>query len=564
MGPRLSWWLRSLHLSASRLDGAFSLRPKPEARQGFASFPKVWAATRPRHVGTARLFWIQQTRHCNAGRLIRTNREHMGVGMFDGMQKSVVSLWFPRLASDRALRARPIDGPFVLTLAENNANRVYCLNAAAEKAGLYRGMSFADARSFCANLVSRSADLAGDRRFLSGLRRWAMRWCPWVGDDGRDGLILEITGSGHLFGGEEAMLAEIRAGLLRAGLSVQIGLGRTRGAAWARAHYGEGEALERLPVEALRLEDATVTGLKRMGLRTIGQLADTPRAPLARRFGPDLLMRLDQATGAQPEQINPVSEPPHYGVRLTMPDPIGLENDVMAATERLLHRLCDKLTEQQAGARVLCLTLRRVDSQAQDVELRLARPLRDPARILPLFARGVANVDAGFGIDQMRLEATQVEPLPPEQVSHAQPRDPGRLDDLISRIGTRIGLENVQRFLPADSHIPERSFIIAPAAYSQPERGWASPNPRPMVLFPPEAICAAGNRPPAQFRWRRMALNTARATGPERITPEWWLDDPNWRTGMRDYWRVETRQGRRLWMFYTPQSPSWFVHGEFA
>lgn len=484
--------------------------------------------------------------------------------MFDGMHRRVVSLWFPRLASDRVLRTRPVDGPFVLTLTDSNTNRIYCLNAAAEHAGLCRGMSFSDARAFCPDLISEPAQPSQDVRYLASLRRWAVRWCPWVGEDAPDGLVMDITGSAHLFGGETAMLTEMRARLSRARISVRIGLAETRGAAWARAHYGESAALSGLPVAALRLDEDTVTGLKRMGLRTIGQLAEMPRAPLARRFGPGLLMRLDQATGAQPEQVNPKPEPPHYGLRLTLPEPIGLESDVMAATERLLKRLCDKLAVHQAGARVLCLSLRRVDASAQHVELRLARALRDPARILPLFQRGVSDVDAGFGIDQVRLEAVQVEPLAAEQVSLAGSRDPGRLDDLISRIGTRIGLENVQRFLPADSHIPERGFIVAPATYAQCESGWLSPNPRPVILFPPEPIVAQGNRPPEQFRWRRMALTTGRATGPERLTPEWWLDDPNWRSGMRDYWRVETRQGRRLWMFYTPQSPGWFVQGEFA
>ncbi|MEZ5746322.1 MAG: hypothetical protein R3E00_07105 [Paracoccaceae bacterium] len=61
-----------------------------------------------------------------------------------------------------------------------------------------------------------------------------------------------------------------------------------------------------------------------------------------------------------------------------------------------------------------------------------------------------------------------------------------------------------------------------------------------------------------------MVFTAARCTGPERIAPEWWLDDENWRHGVRDYWKVETRQGRRLWMFYTPQHPGWYVQGEFA
>src|SRR5690606_38243448 len=113
------------------------------------------------------------------------------------------------------------------------------------------------------------------------------------------------------------------------------------------------------------------------------------RAPLSRRFGPGLLMRLDQALGRQPEQITPLAEPPHYGVRMTLPDPIGLAGDVMAGTARLLERLCARLKAQETGARVLCLTLRRVDQGAQTVEVRLARPLRDARRILPMFERGV-------------------------------------------------------------------------------------------------------------------------------------------------------------------------------
>jgi protein ImuB len=180
-------------------------------------------------------------------------------------------------------------------------------------------------------------------------------------------------------------------------------------------------------------------------------------------------------------------------------------------------------------------------------------------------------VDSGFGIDQLRLEAVVVEPLAAEQVSIAShlrgDRKGGQsagLEDLITRIGTRIGLENVLRFLPADSHIPERGFLIAPAAYSVAEGGWVALRPRPLSLFPPEPVQAEGPRPPRSFRWRRMALTTARATGPERIAPEWWLEDDNWRHGVRDYWRIETRQGRRLWMFYTPQNPGWCVQGEFA
>ncbi|PRY74966.1 protein ImuB [Yoonia maritima] len=364
----------------------------------------------------------------------------------------------------------------------------------------------------------------------------------------------------------------MRHRLKRAGLDGRIAAADTRGAAWALSHYGgkahklgnQDEDITSLPVAALRLNTKVDTALQRLGLRKISDLAALPRKTIARRFGPEVLLRLDQAIGEKNENISPLKDAPHYGVRMTLPDPIGLHTDVMAGTERLLIRLCDKLKTQYMGARMLQLSLRRVDQGTQQVELRLAVPMRDAARMLPLFERGVSEVDAGYGIDQIRLEAIQVEPLPHEQITYNTTARPEGLDDLITRIGNRIGLDNIQRFLPADSHIPERSFQIASAAYSDPEEIWPGTRPRPLRIFTPESIAGGGPQPPVQFRWRRMSLTTGRATGPERIAPEWWLSDDTWHTGIRDYWHIETREGRRLWLFYTPQKPGWFVHGEFA
>lgn len=484
-------------------------------------------------------------------------------------------MWFPRLASDRALRQRPLEAPFALTLRESNTERLHCVSMAASARGLSAGMTLSDARALVPDLTTRPADLPGDGRFLRILARWAGRYCPWVGLEGSDGLVLDVTGSTRLFGGETALLADIRMRLMRAGLGVRIGLGDTRGAAWALAHFDEGiaatgqalTALSELSVAALRLDRTTVIGLERLGLRTIGALQAVPRAPLVRRFGPGLMLRLDQALGAQSEPLVPLRDPPHYGVRLTLPEPIGLTSDVRAGTERLLAQLCAKLKAQNQGARIVELTLRRVDQASQQVVLRLARPMNDPQSILPLFERGIGAIEAGFGIDQLRLRATQIEDLPPGQIQSAirQSSEAG-VAALITKIGTRIGLENVQRFLPADSHIPERSFIIAAAAFSEPAlQRWPERQNRPLRLFPPEWVEEGTDRqPPRQFRWRRMALRTKRQAGPERLTPEWWMSDENWRSGVRDYWQVETHEGRRLWMFHTPGHPSWYVQGEFA
>jgi protein ImuB len=362
------------------------------------------------------------------------------------------------------------------------------------------------------------------------------------------------------------------------------------------------EALAPLPLAALRLAPDTVEGLARLGLRRVGDLVGLPRAGLARRFGIATVRRLDQALGAEPEPVAVAQADPARAVRLSLPEPVGRRDDIAAALDRLLDRLAHHLAEQGHGARRLRLRLRRVDGGTATVPIGLARPSRDPALIARLFARPLEAVEADFGIDALRLEAVETEPLTPRQHrGHLDAaRETGRGggvgmdgglgtgagDDardegeafatLLGKLGNRLGFERLERYLPADSHIPTRAFTVASAAFTAPPLAWPTPpRPRPLLLFPPEPAwpqTADGaplkppprRAPPPAFRWRGRTHRVSHATGPERIAPEWWLDDPAWRSGPRDYWRVETGEGLRLWLFFTPQSPDWWVEGQFA
>ncbi|MBL1435214.1 MAG: DNA polymerase Y family protein [Rhodobacteraceae bacterium] len=319
-----------------------------------------------------------------------------------------------------------------------------------------------------------------------------------------------------------------------------------------------------LPVAALRLPLATCTRLQRLGIRTVADLMALPRASLTRRFGAEVLLRLDQALGAIPEPITPLPPPAPFAFRMTLPEPVGLLKDVEAGLDRLLVRLCARLEDSEKGARRLVFTARRVDQASVQTELRLARPMRDALRIAQLFARGLEGLDAGYGIDQIRLEAVELEALPLRQLSAHSTTQPDDLADVITKLGNRIGLDNITRFLPADSHLPEKSFLVVAAAYSAPGGPWPNPALRPMIIFAPELIAGQGPQPPGCFRWRQLWFRIAHTIGPERIAPEWWFDHPEWRSGVRDYWQVLTHEGRRLWLFFTPQSPGWFVAGEFA
>jgi protein ImuB len=293
-------------------------------------------------------------------------------------------------------------------------------------------------------------------------------------------------------------------------------------------------------------------------------LVSLPRAQLARRVGPGVLTRLDQALGRVAEPVAAGRAPPVLAVRMTFPEPIGLEADVLAGIDRLLPPLAARLQAAGLGARRVRLTLVTAAGRAERREVGLARPADRPEAIRPLLALRLGEIDAGFGIERMRLEAVAAEPMPA-----GTPIEGQAFDDLLGRLGARLGVEAVVRLHPADSHIPEKGAIEMAAAFSAPATGWPPPATlRPVLIFPPEPVTPEGGGvPPGVFVWRRRRRRSAAAFGPERIAPEWWLDDPAWRSGARDYWRVETEEGERLWLFAAEGgalSPGWFAQGIFA
>ena len=550
-------------------------------------------------------------------------------------KRRVLCLWFPRLAVERLMRRAglPPEMPIAVLRETGQMQIIHALSPGAEVAGLRLGQPYRDAMAMCAELRTRLANMPEEARFLQVLTRWAGKFSPWLRTEGDAGILLDISGCAHLFGGEEGLANQIEVEVAQMGISVRIGLADTVGAAWALARYAgqdagsmrtgdaidqearatrsravkrrhwerggaapatalaqvcqariappgqAAEAISPLPLAALRLPPETVQALARVGMRRVRDLLGTPRAPLARRFGVEVVQRLDQAMGVEPEPVRPMAPETQFAVRLTMPEPIGLEDDVLAAIDRLLPPLCAKLEEVGRGARVLRLQALRCDDTSQTLEVGLARPSFEPDRIRPLLAMKLSDLDAGFGIDILRIEVRVHEPVQQrQQRGHLEANARARaiqlkarpdLDDLIGRLGARLGLEALTRVHPGDSHIPEKGAQTLAAAWSDPAEPWPrKARPRPMVLFTPETVRAPEvPQVPQTFRWRGRQLTCVAASGPERISPEWWLDDPNWRTGVRDYWRVDAESGERLWLFFAHgagKSPGWFCQGTFG
>ena len=537
----------------------------------------------------------------------------------------MLSLWLSRLSTDRIARSRekvpsptrlrstqagdpyPQAGrgeesaPLAVYGKRGNADVLVAVDDAAARHGLAPGLALTQARAMHPMLDTVPEDANADAQLLEHIADWCLRYTPLVACDAPDGLLLDITGCAHLYGGEAALIADLSARLERASLAVSIAVASSIGAAYAAARYGaagrhtngdERKLLSPLPLACLRLEPQTVASLARVGLKRIADIIDLPRAPLTARFGREVVRQLDRALALEDEPLTPRLPVAPYVAEQRFPEPIAREEDVLAVTERLAQRLKVTLEKRGDGARRLELTLFRTDGAVRRIAAGTSRPLRDAAEIRALFVERLAALadalDPGFGFDMARLSVLIAEPCAPEQIGIGGGDAAKEMNHLVDRLSARLGSQRVRRLMAQDSHIPELASIAVPAQRTGTDDGWAAFRqyrdtvelaPRPLRLLarpePIEAVAEVPDGPPLRFRWRRALHEVIAADGPERIEGAWWSEHSGQGSGnlARDYFRVEDKSGLRFWLFRAGlyrdlapggAPPTWFVHGMFA
>ncbi len=471
------------------------------------------------------------------------------------------------------------------------AERLTAVDARAQRLGLIPGLAVADARARCPSLALADADPRADAALVEALADWSRRFTPLAAPDPPGGLLLDVTGAAHLFGGEAALLDEIEARLRKLGFSARAAL--APGPALARAlarfsnvrrvpHATPQEELDRLaaalPIDALGLEAQTLAGMRRAGLRSVGDLLTRPRAPIAARFGQDALTRLDALTCRIRDPITPRFEAPAFIAERRFPEGLARQADLEETLRRLAADLCPLLERAGVGARRLEAVFYRVDGAVKRIEAGTSRPLREPARLAALLIERLAAVaekglDTGYGFDVMRLSAIDVESAAPPQTTLAPPpagaADDEDLADLLDRLGARLGLRRVLRLHPEAAHLPEFAVAAVPAALRAPAAFPAQEAIRPLRLFespePIETLALFPDGPPLRFRWRRILHEVVAYEGPERIAPPWWGPGDDGLT--RDYFHAQDADGLLFWLFreglYARETsaPRWFVHG---
>ena len=439
-----------------------------------------------------------------------------------------------------------------------------------------------------------------------------------------ESLLLDTTGCDHLFGGEPRMARRIVHDLCECGLIARVSIADTIGAAWAAAHYareqttvippppvpsdsetgGRGWSDQRernpgesaphvdrgfassspghptasfaaLPVEALRLPAKLVETLHELDVRRIEQLLALPRESLPSRFGKRLLERLDQTLGLVDELIVHERPPEPVEMARSFEHPLTDNKAVEAVFNELISQLTVRLQEQSLGAqRVQCSVKGERDLKRFSVGF--VRPSASAERLRELIELQLEQQVLPAEVVCIHLHAEELRPLGARQrLFFDDEGDAAELTVLLERMAGRLGEDAILRPQLQQEHQPELSVHwhsaltsgVAGAGRSEakeaPVNAGSGLAKRPLFLRPQpvslQVVSLSPESPPVRFQWDGVEYAVTRCRGPERIETGWWRQ----RHVCRDYYMVETSDGRRFWLFRERRSGAWFLHGEF-
>ncbi len=471
--------------------------------------------------------------------------------------------------------------------------RLVALNRAALECGLAPGSSLADARAVEPELIVQDHNAQADAELLDQIADECMRYTPMVAVKPPDGLTLDITGSVHLSGGEMQLQQDVRGWFASQQIAIRLACASSAEAASALARFHRGElvdemqAIRSLPVAALQLDPEADLGLRRAGLKTIGDVMDRPRKVIAARFGAASVYRLERLIGKSAKPLDTRNPRRSFTFRRRFAEPITSKTYSVRVLRELLDEANTELARENLGGRAFEARFNRVDGAVQNLYVETGQSTRDSAAIARLFDErldGLSDpLDPGFGFDSVELAIIQTELLKSQQEDiEKEVRRDNTLAETLDILRVRLGRKRVLRFRPNDTHIPESTQFAMPATSVAQSYTWqkaevGEPPSRPLQLFdPPQCVAVIAevpDGPPKRFRWHGKVRDVAHYEGPERIASEWWKasEDPLGRMQLtRDYYRIEDADGRRYWLFRhglygrEADNPNWYLHGLFA
>jgi protein ImuB len=426
---------------------------------------------------------------------------------------------------------------------------------------------------------------------LERLAKSAQRFTPRVSLVAPDGLLLEVKGSLHLFGGTDGLIRALAKECGLVGIKPAIALAPTPLAALAAARVGKPfivtnkaqlvGRLSSLPLTPLRWPQDVTERLARMGVRTIGQALRLPRAGFARRFGPAQLAELDRLTGRNADLRHYFQPRERFRRRRELTYELENNETLLAVLAPLLADLGKFLQERQCGITELECRLRHRHAPPSICVLRLAAPVAEVARLTELLRERlgaltlpepVRSCEIRSGLPVRRVLASNPLWQPGEYGGSGGPESP----ELIERLRARLGHEAVYGLQVLAGHRPENTWSMREPAAVNGSRA-ANDSGSPALFRSTQAVPPAPPPWPACRRpvWLLHApqqleevAGVPRRRGSlrffgdiERIETGWWDGGD---VG-RDYYTVFDLYGVQLWIFRERAEPHrWFLHGVFG
>jgi protein ImuB len=469
---------------------------------------------------------------------------------------------------------------------------------------------------------------------LERLAQWCHRYTPTAGLEAGDPcetLLLDATNLAPLYGNEEIFVSQVAQGVRRLGLDARIALAGTIGAAWALAHYEisdesacatagssssgslvhasalldepavaptiqsiivptdqTGASLAPLPIAALRLPEDLLETLHALGVDRIADLLTLPREQLRSRFGPLLLLRVDQALGTVGEVFATVDPPEEFVVEQMFEFPLAERGSLEHVVETLLGRLAWMLSARCAGALGVVCRFECEGAAAAEFEVGLFQPTANPRHLLEIVELEMERLRLRAAAIAVSIRVVRHAPLAERQGTlfdeERNLESSLPLAALVNRLTGRLGCGAVVRCRLQREAQPELAYTHEPLVDAKPRvrsppvktqaktrfsgRGatqgaTTGPLDRPLHLLRRpaalETVSVIPDGPPIQFRRAGRVHVIARHWGPERIETGWWRGRSAW----RDYYRVETSEGRRFWLYRRHRDGRWFLHGIF-
>jgi protein ImuB len=501
-----------------------------------------------------------------------------------------IAVHLPQLSLE-SLAATLTDATPDTALALLDAHRIAAVNRPAAEAGVRPGQRRATALALAPLLVLGEADARRDAQALQAAAHAALAFTPSVTvQAGEHTVLLEVQASLRCFGGLKALLKRLHQALAPLHHALQCAaaptalgaslLARGERPAGIGAHTTDLHALaarlDAVPVWQLGPGRAHWEALQGMGLHTLSDLRSLPRAGLARRFSPQLLLDLDRAYGLQPDPCDWIVLPPVFDSRIELFARADTTEQVLQGAVILLQRLVAWAQGQHARVGRFVLRMhheprRREGTPAQtSLDVVLAEPSADAEHLHLLLRERLAHAVLAAPSLELSLHCdAAVRGAPPnaELFPTARSEREG-LVRLIERLQARLGRAQVQQLALKADWRPECSTVarpldpaLQPRAACEPH---ASPLPltRPAWLLPePQPLAERQFKPLLQGRPLHLLC------GPERMETGWW----DGAAAQRDYFVAQDEQGALVWVFRDrlpplaeAESSGWYLQGLFG